>query len=117
VGRAQLIPIVEAAAVRLTRLTGGSTSQVPTLRVLVATLPAGDLIDRSQASDVADGALLARHVRAADGALTITFFERPLRLWADATGTPLTRLVRQALAEEVAEAIDVRPHDLDPEAD
>ena len=40
-----------------------------------------------------------------------------LILWTDGTGTSLPRLVRQAMAEQLAMAVGVQAGDLDPEAD
>jgi hypothetical protein len=119
VGRDRLTPIAEAAAVRLTRLTGAGRpeSAIPAFAVTVAELPPRELVEQCHPSEVADGALLARHRRTADGALLITLFARPLLLWTDGTGTSLPRLVRQAMAEQLALAVGVQAGDLDPEAD
>jgi hypothetical protein len=112
-------PVVDAAAVRLARLTsaGHRDSAVPPFDVIVAPLPTSDQINQTEPVDVLDGALLARYQRTSDGAIVITLFARPLLLWADSTGASLPRLVRQAMVEQLAMAVGLEPRDLDPEAD
>jgi len=119
VGLHRVAPVVEAAAVRLARLTGAghSDSAIPSFEVIVAPLPTRDQIDATEPSDVAEGALLARHQRTADGVIVITVFARPLLLWTDGTGASLPRLVRQAMAEQLALAVGLDARDLDPEVD
>ena len=119
VGRDRLTPIAEAAAVRLTRLTGAGRpeSAIPVFTVTVTDLPTRALVEQCQPSAVADGALLAQYRRGQDGDVLITLFARPLLLWTDNTGTSLPRLVRQAVAEQLAMAVGVQAGDLDPEAD
>ena len=104
---------------RLTRLTdaGQPGSAIPAFQVVTADLPNRRQIEGCSPSAVTDGALLASHVRAADGTVTVTLYSRPLRLWSDGTGVSLTRLVRQTLAEQVAAAVGRQPEDLDPEVD
>lgn len=119
VGRARLGPIVDAAVVRLARLTdaGRPWSAVPAFQVVTADLPNRREIEGSSPSAVADGALLASHVRADDGTVTVTLYSQPLRLWSDGTGVPLARLVRRALVEQVAAATGQLPEDLDPDVE
>lgn len=119
VGRERLAPVVEAAAIRLTRLTaaGQPDSAIPSFNVTVAELPPAQLIDRCQPSDVPEGALLAGREQTADGGQLITLYARPLLLWADGTDAALTRLVRQALVDQLARAVGVEASELDPEAD
>jgi len=119
VGRAQLDPIVEASAVRLARLSGAGQpgSPIAAFRVVTTDLPNRRQIEGCSTSAVTDGALLASHVRAADGTVTVTLYSHPLRLWSDGTGVSLTQLVRQTLAEQVAAAVGRLPEDLDPDVD
>ena len=119
VGLHRVAPVVDAAAVRLARLTsaGHSESAIPSFEVIVTPLPTGEQIDASEPSDVAEGALLAQHRRTTDGVVVITLFARPLLLWTDGTGASLPRLVRQAMAEQLALAVGLDAKDLDPEAD
>jgi hypothetical protein len=114
-----VLPLVDAAAIRLARLTGagGSDSAVPSFEVIVAPVPTSDQIDQTGLADVSDGALLARHRRTPGGPVVITLFARPLLLWADGTGASLPRLVQQAMAEQLAAAVGREAHDLDPECD
>ncbi|MCZ3389946.1 MAG: metallopeptidase family protein [Actinomycetia bacterium] len=118
VGLGRLAPVVDAAAIRLARLTGAghSESAIPAFDITVAPLPPGDQIDQSEPSDVTGGALLAGHQTTSEGAIVITLFARPLLLWADGTGVSLTSLVRQAMAEQLATAVGLDAQDLDPEA-
>lgn len=119
VGRAQLDPIVEASAVRLTRLTGAGRpgSPIPAFQVVAADLPNRRQIEGCSPAAVTDGALLASYIRDADGSLMVTLFTHPLRLWSDGTGVSLTQLVRQTLAEQIAAAVGRSAQDLDPEVD
>ncbi|MCZ3387055.1 MAG: hypothetical protein LH630_08860 [Actinomycetia bacterium] len=117
VGRERLAPIVEAAAVRLTRLTaaGRPESAIPAFDVAIADLPPIARVDRCLPADVVGGALLATHDKTRDGTILITVFARPLLLWSG-SGSSLARLVRQSLAEQLALAVDQQPGQLDPEA-
>jgi hypothetical protein len=119
VGLHRVAPVVDAAAIRLARLTGAGQagSAIPAFDVIVVPMPTGDQIDQCEPSDIADGALLAQHERHAEGVIVITLFARPLLLWADGTDASLPRLVRQAMAEQLGAAIGQEPKDLDPEAD
>lgn len=119
VGLQRVTPVVDAAALRLARLTGAGAleSAVPAFDVTVEPVPPRDRIDQSEPSDVAEGTLLAGHWTTPEGTIIITLFARPLLLWADGTGTSLPRLVRQAIAEQLAIAVGVPAQDLDPEAD
>ena len=119
VGRDRVNPVAQAAAARLTRLTGAGRpgSTIPAFEVDVAELPSRDQVARYGPSDVTSGALLSAHRTAEDGALVITVFARPVLLWATGTGVSLPHLVRQALAEQLATAVGVEPGDLDPEVD
>lgn len=108
-----------ASEARLTRLTGAGRpgSLIPAFRVVTADVPSRQHLERCRPADVTDGALLATHVRRADGTLTVTLFTHPLRRSADGTVASLTRLVRQTLAEQVAAAVGQSAADLDPEVE
>lgn len=119
VGLQRVMPVVDAAALRLARLTGAGhhESAIPAFDVTVEPVPPGDRIDQNEPSDIADGALLAVHRTTSEGTIIITLFARPLLLWTEGTGMSLPRLVRQAIAEQLAIAVGVTAQDLDPEAD